>query len=248
MKRPLALMLAPANRHWAVAAVVVVAGHAAAAALLLSAGGRVLEPVPEQPVVLIELPPIATSAPAAASAPAVAEQQSAEIAPPMPAQRIDAPQVNAPLPREVVAAPPPPPSNPERSRPAQTAAPMAQPSPASTAATGAAANTAGGSDPRAQAQEADYISLVNSHLARRKRYPAEARQARQQGVVTVRFTVNSDGTVTNASVRRSSGHDLLDQATLDLLQRVSPLPRFPRVLTRSSITLTLPIEYSLQTR
>ncbi len=66
--------------------------------------------------------------------------------------------------------------------------------------------------------------------------------------MTVRFTVLADGRISASSIRTSSGHDLLDQATLDLMQRVAPLPKFPRSMTKDSVTISLPIDYSLRTR
>ncbi len=212
-------------------------------------------PRPEEPVVLVELPPpSAMPPPAVISSPRPAPQQTIVPSQALPTSsspepQVEAPAVNAPLPREVVAAAPPTPPQPVRSERPVPAAPVSAPTtaPAEMVPASSAPSTTGGIDPRTRQQEADYYSLVNSHLARNKRYPREARQARQQGVVTVRFTVSRDGAVSNASIRNSSGHQLLDQATLDLLQRVSPLPRFPRSLTRDSVTLTLPIEYSLRT-
>jgi len=88
---------------------------------------------------------------------------------------------------------------------------------------------------------------LSAHLNKRKRYPTEAKKARQEGIVTVRFTVHRDGSIAGATIRKSSGHDLLDAATLDLLERVAPLPRFPKSMKRDSVTLSLPIDYSLQT-
>ena len=105
-----------------------------------------------------------------------------------------------------------------------------------------------GDDPKAKREEADYYSLLSAHLNRKKRYPSEAKKARQQGVVTVRFTVHADGRISGSSIRTSSGHDLLDQATLDLMERVAPLPRFPRSMTRDRVTISLPIDYSLRTK
>jgi len=113
--------------------------------------------------------------------------------------------------------------------------------------TGTGASATPGNDRHAKRQEADYFALVSAHLNRRKVYPAEARQARQQGVVTVRFTVDRNGSVSNAAIKRGSGHEVLDRATLDLLQRVAPLPRMPASMARDSVTLSLPIDYSLRT-
>ncbi|GIX39941.1 MAG: hypothetical protein KatS3mg128_0990 [Silanimonas sp.] len=96
-------------------------------------------------------------------------------------------------------------------------------------------------------RERDYFAHLSAHLNRRKEYPVEARQARQQGVVVVRFGIDRDGNVLFAEIKRGSGHALLDEATLALLKRVSPLPRIPRSLDRDRLTLSLPIDYSLTT-
>ncbi|MEO5707906.1 MAG: energy transducer TonB [Alteraurantiacibacter sp.] len=235
------------KRTWLGSGAAVVAAHVAVAAVVIWATVRTIAPLPEEPVVLVELPPLSAMPVPQEAAPQEVTQDvpQPDIVRPAVAP-VEAPPVTAPLPREVVAASPPSPQ-PSRSQRVAPAPAASVPAPIAAPATAAAPSTVAGNDPRARQQEADYFSLVNAHLARNKRYPREARQARQQGVVTVRFTVARDGTINNASIRSSSGHDLLDQATLDLLQRVSPLPRFPRSMTRDSVTLTLPIEYSLRT-
>ena len=96
-------------------------------------------------------------------------------------------------------------------------------------------------------QERNYFAVISAHLNRRKTYPAEAKQARQQGVVVVRFRIDRDGRVLSADIKRGSGHALLDDATLELLRRVSPLPRIPRSIDRDELTLSLPIDYALTT-
>lgn len=219
--------------HWMLGGGFAVAGHAAVLAGVLLVNTGPVEPPVEDPVVLVELPPQAAPAPA----PAVVQpvQQQADYVPPqiLP-PRVEAPRVNAPLPREFVATPPPPPP-----RAALAIAPAGS-------GTGTAATP--GDDPKAKREEADYYSLLSAHLNRKKRYPSEAKKARQQGVVTVRFTVHADGRISGSSIRTSSGHDLLDQATLDLMERVAPLPRFPRSMTRDRVTISLPIDYSLRTK
>ena len=156
------------------------------------------------------------------------------------------PPVRAPLPINPVTLPPPAPVRQPVASPAPAPA-AATPAPAIPARSSAAPSVTPGTNPRARQQEADYFSLVSAHLNRRKTYPVEARQARQQGVVTVRFTVDRNGGVSGTSIKRSSGHDVLDQATLALLQRVAPLPRMPATMQRDSVTLSLPIDYTLRT-
>lgn len=244
-------------RRWLGSAGAVTAVHAAlvAAALWLGMGERPVHL--EEPVVLIDLPPLAASAAVAPAAQQYPETTSAQ--PPLEARPpVEAPRVEAPLPRDYVAVPPPAPIAPSVApvRPAPASVAVAAPAPASAraiptpiaapkAGTGSAATD--GDNPKAKQQEADYFALLSAHLNKRKRYPVEAKKARQQGVVTLRFTVHADGSITGGTIRKSSGHDVLDAATLDLLQRVAPLPKFPKSMTKASVTLSLPIDYSLQT-
>lgn len=229
------------RRTWRVASVVALFAHVGVAVLALTAA-RKSEPVRAEPVVLVELPLLAT--------------QPQAVPPPVPVRPIAGaarPAVPVPLAKTPpLAVPParaPRPVNPvPLSQPAQ---PAAQPAAAVMATPGASPATApvsvAAADPRARKQEVDYFALVGAHLNRRKVYPAEARQARQQGVVVVRFTVDRSGNVDGISVKRSSGHAILDAATLALVQRVAPLPRMPASMPRDRLTLSLPIDYSLRT-
>lgn len=233
------------RRAWSLAAGVALAAHAALAALVLVWSRPAVAPLPE-PVVLVELPPEAAPAPAVAAQQPVSQPQPDYVPPQVVTPPLDIPPVRAPLPKDPVVLPPPPPPLPARQA---AAAPAPAASPLVTAPTGTGTGTSAtpGTDPRAKRAEADYFSLISAHLNRRKTYPVEAKKAREEGVVTVRFTVDRNGNVSNASIRRSSGHAILDNATLQLLQRVAPLPRMPASMQRDSVTLALPIDYSLKT-
>ncbi len=232
------------RRHWSLAATVAAGTHLAAAALVLAWARPASPPVPE-PVVLVELPPEAAAPPAALAASERAAQPRPEpVTPQTVTPPIDIPPVRAPLPSTATALPPPMPA---QLATAAAPAPAAPPLAVSPTGSGAGTSAAPGNDPRAKKQEADYFALISAHLNRRKVYPAEARHARQQGVVTVRFTVDRNGAVTAVSIKRGSGHEVLDRATLDLLHRVAPLPRMPASMARDQLTLSLPIDYSLRT-
>lgn len=234
------------QRNWTIAGLVALAAHVGVASLVLAWSRPAVPPVPE-PVVLVELPPQAAAAPAAVAQQA-AEQPQPEITPQQPEiPPIDIPPVRAPLPSNPVTLPPPPPQQPVRATAPAAATAPSNPVAIAPVGKGTGASATPGNDPRAKRQEADYFALVSAHLNRRKVYPAQARQARQQGVVTVRFTVDRNGNVSGVSIKRSSGHELLDNATLELLQRVAPLPRMPSSMQRDSVTLSLPIDYSLRT-
>jgi len=89
-------------------------------------------------------------------------------------------------------------------------------------------------------------SQVLSELNRAKRYPAEARRSRQQGVAQLRFAVDAAGRVSGAAIVRSSGSPSLDQATLEMVRRASPLPAPPSGLAQPTVTLVIPVEFSLR--
>ncbi|GAM06650.1 TonB family protein [Novosphingobium sp. MBES04] len=219
---------------------------------------------PPEPVVLVELPEGA-SAPAASQADAEAaatpettpettpqppqptQAQPARAEPIPPLQTTDpVPSEPRPMPRPmpVALAQSAPLAAPERA--VSVPAPPA-PAPASRSTGSGKRGDGPGTSAKARKAQADYFAMIAAHLQRKKSYPTEAKKARQQGTVTVRFTVARDGSVSAVSIKTSSGHDLLDGATLDLLRRVAPLPRMPSSMERDSVTLALPIDYSLRT-
>jgi protein TonB len=94
----------------------------------------------------------------------------------------------------------------------------------------------------------DYIALIRGRLEQYKRYPAEARAARQVGTVLLSFTLDRTGQVLDWRIARSSGITALDEEANALIQRASPFPPFPASYARDSIHITIPVEFSLAMR
>jgi protein TonB len=238
---------------WLAAIGLAAAAHVVAISAVLVARGEAAE-IPPEAVMVVELP--ASAAPAA-SALAAVPLETSEPAPELPTMvtpRLVVPDVAAPLPEERVAIPVPQPlpravvapaARPAPVPRAVPTAPVARIAPAPDAAGSAAAAGGPGQSAEAKEEEADWYSLISAHLERNKRYPREAKAAEQQGTPMVRFAVDRRGRVSDVSISRSSGHDLLDEATLDLLRRVSPLPAMPRSMGHDRVVVSLPIEYSL---
>lgn len=89
-------------------------------------------------------------------------------------------------------------------------------------------------------------SQLNAHLNRNKRYPAEARRQRQQGIPQLQFSIDASGNVLSARIIRSSGFPALDEAALEMINRASPVPAPPAAMARSKITLTVPVNFNLR--
>ena len=60
--------------------------------------------------------------------------------------------------------------------------------------------------------------------------------------------IAKDGSISNASIHTGSGHRRLDEAALKVLQDADPVPGIPDDLGRDTLTLVVPVEYSLLSR
>lgn len=94
--------------------------------------------------------------------------------------------------------------------------------------------------------ELDWRARLLGHLERHKRYPAEARAYRQEGVVHLHFVMDRQGRVREARIDRSSGYPLLDAEALAMLKRASPLPPFPPDIEQAELRLALPLRFALR--
>lgn len=188
-----------------------------------------------------------------------------EFLPPAPSTPVPPPPPPAmakPEARPVVSepprVPPPPVVEPMRPEPVETVAlveapVVAEPPPIAAEASAPPAETAPTPAPeppldaRGKRAQSQYLRELMAWLARHRVYPAEAKKQKLEGVVQVRFAIDRDGRLLSATVHRSAGAELLDQAALDVLRRAEPMPKFPKALARSRLNVTLPIDFSLIT-
>ena len=91
-----------------------------------------------------------------------------------------------------------------------------------------------------------YYSELNQIMRRERSYPRSARRRGLEGTVLVELVVDARGRLIKASVIRSSGHEVLDQAALADVRKMKSLPKPPKALKRRSVKLHIPFEYSLQ--
>lgn len=84
-----------------------------------------------------------------------------------------------------------------------------------------------------------------AHIERLKRYPQSALDNKWEGRVVVRAVIREDGHLLDLSVVESSGHEVLDRESLELLKRVSPLP-LKHQLGAPQVTLRIPINYGIR--
>jgi TonB family protein len=68
------------------------------------------------------------------------------------------------------------------------------------------------------------IAEIMRRIEKAKRYPRVARKMGTEGQATVRFRIKTDGKVEGVELMESSGSEILDQASLETVQRAAPLP------------------------
>ncbi|QGU32237.1 energy transducer TonB [Thermochromatium tepidum] len=90
-----------------------------------------------------------------------------------------------------------------------------------------------------------YYATLVAWLKRHRRYPESARRRQEQGTVQVTFSIDRQGRLLSHRIESSSGHPVLDQEARSLLQRASPMPPIPANLAQNTLTVTIPISFSL---
>lgn len=208
----------------------------------------------ETPVIAVDLVALAQSAPATSAGPAQpttqpiaqpADPQPVAPTPPVvrqperptPAPRVEAKPVRTPAPKaEAVPSPPEPLAPTAPSAPAQstTSQSSATSSPASSAPQPAAGGGNASGQPSANMSataKASYAQLVLARLRRAIIYPRRAARRNIEGEVRVEIVLAASGALRRVRILETSGSDILDEAALKLVRRVSPFPAVPRTLS-----------------
>lgn len=238
----------PETLRWSACFALALSFHAAGAAVLLARWSEGSDLVANAPVIMIELAalPVAPDITPNELPPDVVQSANAEPAPPKPekpVEKIELLPVPTPEP-EMAVTPPQQAEKPKDKKPVQKHKSMASaPSTAEQRAERAAAPIPGASARNSDALP-NWKSQLVAKLERYKRYPSEAQARGEHGVAQVAFSVDRSGGVHHVRIVRGSGSSALDSATLDLVQRASPLPPPPPDITGALIPITVPLRYN----
>ncbi|WP_424813255.1 energy transducer TonB family protein [Roseococcus sp. YIM B11640] len=245
--------------RYGVALALVLALHAGAVAVALMPRQNT-QPVAAE-AILIDLTP--DPAPPAEEPPAVEPEALPEAAPP-PEPVAEEPPPPEPPPPEAPAEvalpePPPPPPPPEpppprrvtpprppRPQPVQRTVPAEAPPAEAPAAAPAVAPGPAAPARASGAAVTSWQGQIMARLQAYRRYPDSSRFRREEGVVYLAFTMDRGGNVLSARIARSSGHSALDEETVELARRASPLPAPPADVQGNPLSLTVPVRFSLR--
>jgi periplasmic protein TonB len=198
-------------------------------------------PEPEPPDPVVEPPrtpdPVVEPPPPPEPPPVVEPEVVLPKPPPDPPKPKPEPKAEAPKPK-------PERLKPQKPKPPRTAAPPPSPTAAPPVAAPAPAAPAPSTAPARVSPS--WQGRVLSHLERYKRYPRAAQARRQEGVAQVRFIIDREGRVLSVKLDRSAGHEVLDEETLEMVRRASPLPPPPDEMTQERIELVVPVQFFLK--
>lgn len=83
------------------------------------------------------------------------------------------------------------------------------------------------------------IDLIGNAIEKAKSYPMLARRRGLEGTVHVSFRINDSGEPDEIEIKKSSGHSILDSATVKVVKKAAPYPH-----TNSRVEV--PVAYSLR--
>lgn len=86
-----------------------------------------------------------------------------------------------------------------------------------------------------------HLASIRDLLLKYRKYPTQAVRMKQEGRVRVSFRLNRSGEVDEITILSSSGHAVLDEATIALIQKTAlyfPKPPKP-------VRITIPLHYQL---
>lgn len=90
-----------------------------------------------------------------------------------------------------------------------------------------------------------YGLILYRHISKAKSYPRFARKAGIEGKLLVEITVDNSGKILAVKLRKSSGHEILDDNTIETIRDLGRFPLPPDGVTWREKTFVLPVNYKL---
>ena len=101
--------------------------------------------------------------------------------------------------------------------------------------------TLGSRDSRYQ----DYLKKVKSRIDSRWTYPGKAFERGEKGITTLKFSIDSDGSLSANAVIDSSGYSLLDECALNVVRIAAPYDPLPQEYRLSRLHIIASFHYQI---
>ncbi|MBW2605243.1 MAG: energy transducer TonB [Deltaproteobacteria bacterium] len=90
-----------------------------------------------------------------------------------------------------------------------------------------------------------YLEMVRFRIEKNKRYPVKARLSNMRGRVIITLVITLQGEIGSITVKKSSGHAMLDDAALSAVKHAVPFPVPPARFFKKDILLNIPILFEI---
>lgn len=89
-----------------------------------------------------------------------------------------------------------------------------------------------------------WVSKLQAHLERQRRFLSRGMGSGARGIVSISFVIDPSGHVLSARISGSSGDSKLDQLALQTVRRASPVPAPPAATAKARMPITVPIRFT----
>ena len=97
-----------------------------------------------------------------------------------------------------------------------------------------------------QNHKQQYLTYLSAVIAEQQRYPKKSRRKNEEGVISVRVTINPTGELQSVHIISNSRYNRLNRESLAMVRRAAPFRPLPQVLADQPLTVILPIQFSLR--
>jgi TonB family protein len=88
-----------------------------------------------------------------------------------------------------------------------------------------------------------YLKKIKQKIENIWSYPSEAFAGKKEGISTVLFSLDSRGMLVESKIVESSGHEALDQGTINVINAAAPYAPFPPEITLSRLNIQATFQY-----
>lgn len=99
-------------------------------------------------------------------------------------------------------------------------------------------------DQKSKQAVTDYVQSIQKRIAQNISFPYEAKEKGWKGTVVLNLKILSDGNLSEASVKESSGQSIFDKDAVNTAQILAPFDPFPAEIPLEELSVTIPIVYS----
>ncbi len=91
-----------------------------------------------------------------------------------------------------------------------------------------------------------YATIIKERIQRHWTYPVAARERYVQGDLLIVFRLERNGHLVNCRIDRSSGYQILDNASIKAIELASPFPPFPETIPVQFLNINASFAYQLK--